>query len=330
MNDPVAMSAHESKVQSEPVSAPSEELDPTELGVESGKGVRLSDVLSAQEIQPFLKRSDIRAWGVVAGNFALIALAMALPVLWLNPLTIIVAMLVLGGRMLGLAVINHDCAHFVFFKSRWWNEFIGHWVAGGLLNTSLYGYREYHLKHHRFAGTTDDPDLGIASAYPATPASLKRKIIRDLTGQTGTKSMQKQLRALRLKKNAPFLCSHLILFSVLALIGLPWLYLLWWASYLVTFQFITRLRFMGEHGVALDRLSSDARENTCTTLASWWERLLVAPNGVNFHLEHHLNAAVPCYRLEGLHQVLRERGFFDGFDCLSQGYRDVIRKAAAG
>lgn len=322
------MSEHSLWESPEQLDQPSPEQ--IKLGVETGRGVRLSDVLTDAEIRPLLVRSDARAWWLVLSNLAIIVIAMALPVLWLNPLTIVLAMLLLGGRMLGLAVINHDCAHFVFFRSRWWNEFIGHWVSGGLLNTSLYAYREYHLKHHRFAGTTDDPDLGIASAYPATPASLKRKFVRDVTGQTGSKSLGRQLRGLQLKKNAPFLCAHGVLLAVLVMAGLPWLYLLWWASYLVTFQIITRLRFMGEHGVAVNRLSQDARENTCTTVVSWWERVLIAPNYVNYHLEHHLNAAVPCYRLPALHKLLASKGFFNDFNCLSYGYRSVIRKAASG
>ncbi len=295
-----------------------------------GAEVRLGDVLSAEEIQPFLVRSDLRAWWIVLVNFSIIGLAFALPVIWPNPLTVLAAMLLLGGRQLGLAVVYHDCAHSVMFRTRWLNDLVGHWICGGLLNTSMYAYRAYHLKHHRFAGTKDDPDLGIASAYPATPESMRRKIARDLTGRTGIKALRAQLKALRPRRNAPFLISHVVLLTILTLAGAPWAYLLWWAGYLVTHQLITRLRFMGEHGVAMDRLSADARENTCTTLVSWWERLLVAPNFVNYHLEHHLNAAVPCYRLQGLHRLLAERGFFDGFDCLSQGYVDVIRRASRG
>ena len=288
---------------------------------------RLSDVLSESEIKPFLVRSDLQAAWMVLFNFMVIGFAFALPILWLNPLTILVAMLLLGARQLGLAVIYHDCSHSVFFRTRWLNDFIGHWLCGGLLNTSLYAYRTYHLKHHRFAGTTDDPDMAIALAYPTTPASLKRKIIRDVTGQTGVKALKNQLKRFSLGRNAPFLLSQLLLLSILTAVGAPWAYLLWWAAYLLVHQLITRLRFMGEHGVALDRLSPDARENTCTTLVSWWERLLVAPNFVNYHLEHHLNAAVPCYRLAGLHDVLEARGFFDSHDCLSNGYREVLRKA---
>ena len=131
------------------------------------------------------------------------------------------------------------------------------------------------------------------------------------------------------RRNAPFLISHSILFGVLWLAGIPWAYPLWWVAYLFAHQFITRLRFMGEHGVAVDRLSPDPRENTCTTEVSWWERLFIAPNYVNYHLEHHLSAAVPCYRLPGLHRLLKDRGFFDQHRCLSRGYREVLSRAVA-
>ena len=308
---------------------PNADLSDAEVMVDSsvGAAVRLSDVLSAAEIRPFMVRSDARAWLMVGANSALIGLAFALPALWLNPLTVVLSLLLLGARQLGMAVIYHDCSHGVFFRTRWLNDLIGHWVAGGLLNTSLYAYRAYHLKHHQFAGTVDDPDLGIASAYPTSARSLKRKLTRDLTGQTGIKALKAQFTRFRPKRNAPFVVAHLVLFSVLWLAGIPWAYLLWWLAYVFVHQLVTRLRFIGEHGVAIDRLSADARDNTCTTRISWWERLFVAPNYVNYHLEHHLSAAVPCYRLPELHRLLTEKGFFDGHACLSHGYRDVLARA---
>lgn len=289
--------------------------------------VKLSDVLSVEEMSPFLERSDARAWWMVTANVAIISAAFALPVLWLHPLSILLAIVLLGGRQLGLAVLYHDCSHGVFFRTRWLNDIVGHWVAGALLNTSMYAYRTYHLKHHRFAGTDEDPDMALANSYPTSRASLKRKLLRDLTGRTGWRSIQAQMKRLRPVRNAPFLLSHMVLFGGLWLVGAAWAYLLWWVAHVVVYQFILRLRFISEHGVALDRLGADARQNTSTTLLSWWERLLIGPNYVNFHLEHHLSAAVPCYRLAALHKVLATRGFFDEFDCLSRGYREVLRKA---
>lgn len=289
--------------------------------------VKLSDVLSRDQIQPFIERSNVRASWMVLVNFALIAAAFALPILWTNPITILLAVLLLGGRQLGLAVVYHDCSHGVFFKTRWLNDFVGQWVSGGLLNTSMYAYRKYHLKHHRFAGTPDDPDMPLANTYPTSKQSLRRKLLRDVSGLTGIKTVAAQLKRVRPIRNAPFISSHLLLFGALWVSGAAWAYALWWVAHIFVYFLILRLRFISEHGVAIDRLSADARENTSTTMLSLWERLFVGPNYVNFHLEHHLSAAVPCYHLAPLHKLLKERGFFTDHACLSDGYADVLRRA---
>jgi fatty acid desaturase len=288
---------------------------------------RPHDFLSREEIDACLTRSDRKAAAVLAANYAAMAGAFALAIVWPNPLTMIIAVAVLGARQLGLEVLNHDCAHSVLFRRRRVNELVGQWLCGGPMNTSLYRYRDYHLQHHRLAGTRDDPDLAIALAYPAPPDSMRRKFQRDLSGRTGIRDTWRQLRRLRPARNAPLLVSHAVMLSVLTLAGAPWAYLLWWAAYLFVYPALTRLRFMGEHGVARDRLASDPRINTCTTLVSWWERALVAPNRVNFHVEHHLLAGVPLYNLPRFHRLLAGRGYFDGYDCLSQGYRHVLRRA---
>ena len=295
--------------------------------------VNLSDYLGAEEVRPLLARSDWRAGWMLLFNVGVMAAAFALPILWLNPLTVLVAVLLLGGRQLGMAVLYHECAHQIFFKSRWLNDAFGTWLFGGLMNTSLARYRAYHLDHHRHAGTEQDPDFTLASAYPAQPDSMRRKLTRDLTGRTGFKDVRRQIKSFGMARNAPFLASHGLMLGLLALAGAPWAYALWWAAYLVAYQVITRIRFMSEHGVAVNRLSPDVRENTVTTLTSWWERLLVGPNFVNYHLEHHLQAGVPCYRLRRFHNLLKERGFFrtcrhpEG--CFSNGYLHVLRKATA-
>ena len=68
--------------------------------------------------------------------------------------------------------------------------------------------------------------------------------------------------------------------------------------------------------------------NTRTTLANWWERLLIAPNRVNFHLEHHLLMTVPLYHLPKMHELLKERGVLAGAN-IATGYAQVLREATS-
>ncbi len=287
----------------------------------------IQDRITPNEMKRFLARSNGWAAWVTAFNLTVVAGAFALPALWLNPLTLLVSILLLGGRQLGLAVLYHECAHRSFFRGSRLNDGFGRWLFGGLLNTSLTRYRLYHLAHHRHAGTRKDPDMALADAYPATRASMRRKLIRDCTGQTGWKDVKQQFSKLGWRRNAPFLASHGTLLTVLALAGIPWAYLLWWAAYLFVYQVVVRIRFMSEHGVAADRLSKDPRDNTCSTMISWWERLLIGPNFVNYHLEHHLHAGVPCYRLRALHRLLKTRGYFASAKSVSHGYAEVMRRA---
>ena len=83
------------------------------------------------------------------------------------------------------------------------------------------------------------------------------------------------------------------------------------------------------HGLALTPDADDPLGNTRTTPARWWERLLVAPNRVNYHLEHHLLMTVPHYNLPRMHALLRERGVL-AHACVEQrGYPAILRAAAS-
>ena len=151
--------------------------------------------------------------------------------------------------------------------------------------------------------------------------------MRDLTGQTGLRDTLRKIRSFKLSRNWPWLTFHIALAGTLTAIGAPWAYLMWWAAELFIYPAIVRLRQIGEHGTAKDRTSLDPRLNTGTTVAPFWQRVLIAPNDVNYHLEHHMFASIPPYRLKRLHKLLSSRGYYETFDCISHGYDDVIRRA---
>lgn len=288
---------------------------------------KFSEFISPTEIRELSQKSTPKAllalatsWGLILGAFTL---AIVLP----NPLTIALSVLILASRQLALGILTHECAHFVLFPNKTANNFVGHWFCGSPIDLSLHDYREYHLQHHRHAGTAKDPDRPFVAKYPIEPSSLKRKFLRDFTGRTGIRDTIANLRRFRLAKNYPWVIFHFALLACLTAAGAAWAYLLWWIAQIFIYPALTRLRQIGEHGVALDRDSADPRMNTSTTNANVFERLFVAPHNVHFHLEHHQCAGVPAYNLPKLHQLLKQRGYFDGFDCISKSYRDVLRRA---
>ncbi|MEM1132647.1 MAG: fatty acid desaturase family protein [Pseudomonadota bacterium] len=112
---------------------------------------------------------------------------------WLGALAVTpLALALLGGRQLGLAILMHEAAHGLTHPKRKTNNFAGDWLAGAATGADLQSYRAYHLTHHRFTQQPEDPDLPLSAPFPVSPDSLKRKIIRDLTGQTFLKQRAAQ------------------------------------------------------------------------------------------------------------------------------------------
>ena len=319
-----------------------------ETVIESERPPSWRAVLSREELDSLLEIQDWRGWLTIGVNWAIVFASFFL-VAWMpNPATILVALFVIGGRQLGMAVIMHEAAHHTMFKDRKLNDLACNWLAAYPVWADVAPYRSYHLIHHAKTGTDQDPDLGLVTPFPITRASFRRKIWRDLSGQTGWKQFLAVLRRdlgtasknnmrnmgmsagmrsdVGWHKLAPVIVSNAALFGVLAGFGHPELYLLWGVAWFTSYRLVTRLRSIAEH--ALPTAQNEALGNTRTTLARWWERLLLAPNRVNYHLEHHLLMTVPHYNLPRMHRLLKERGALDGA-LIARGYYGVFDQASS-
>lgn len=296
----------------------------------------LGQVLSHDELRAFLAASDLRGVLSLAANWGLIALAFIAATRFHNPLAWLFALVILGGRQLGLGVLMHDCAHRSLFKTPALNEFFGQWFCAYPILSHLPEYRRVHLRHHAKVGTSEDPDLGNYQSYPVSKASLRRKILRDLSGITGLKALTGFVRggdfissfAGKAALAGPLLAQGALLLVLWALQH-PGLYALWVAAYLTTYMLFARLRQIAEHAAVPKLDATDPRRNTRTTIASALERLTVAPNHVNYHLEHHLLPRVPPYRLPRLHALLNERNYYDAATPILRGYGAVMRHVAS-
>ncbi len=315
---------------------------------------RIAKLLSRAEIAELTAASDGRGslsvavtWTLIGGAFALAAWR---PSWW----TGLLAVIVLGGRQLALAVLMHEASHRSLFRTRWLNDVVGHWLCGAPVWSHLKAYRTHHGAHHTHAGTDRDPDLDLITPFPTSRRSLARKFARDLTGLSGLRRViglllmdfgvitysasggsrrvdlsgrgALDIVSTGLRNLAPTLLSNAALAAALHALGHGWLYLLWVLAYLTTFSLFLRIRSIAEH--ACTDLSAEPFLNTRTTRANPLARLTVAPHNVNFHLEHHLLMTVPHYRLPAMHRMLRERGALD--DChLAGGYFEVMRRVVS-
>src|ERR1700759_4280130 len=144
-------------------------------------------VFSADEWNHLTSRSSWRGMWLVAHAWGTILGAIALVALWPNPLTWLIAVMVVGTRQLGLAILMHEAAHGGLHANRAINEWVGQWLCAVPVGADLASYRSYHLQHHKFTQQPEDPDLSLSAPFPITRESFGRKVIRDLTGQTFVK-----------------------------------------------------------------------------------------------------------------------------------------------
>ena len=298
--------------------------------------MKIADYLTKDDITRFTAKSDFHAWRLVLGNWLFIAIVFALVAAYPNPLTILLAMVFLAGRQLGLSVLMHEAGHRTLFRTPRLNDVVGQWLCAAPVFSNLPAYAKGHLEHHRKAGTHDDPDLPNYAAYPVSSESFRRKVFRDLTGQTGFKLLSAIARgasgiiSTQKRESAwPFiqeLIAQLALFTVLYAFGIGWAYLVWLGAFLTFFMLIIRVRQIAEHAAVPDLYDRDPRKNTRTVDAPWWQKLVFAPNGVNYHMEHHFMASVPCYRLRALREHLRSQHALDNVPAFS-GYGQLLKHA---
>ena len=302
---------------------------------------------TSDEIRPLAQRSNFMGAFLVCHCFSTMVLVLLLFSIWPNPFTFVIAVMVIGSRQLGLAILMHDSAHRALFANNFLNEKVGYWVCGAPILADMFAYRHYHLMHHKHTQTEKDPDLNLSKPFPTSIKSIIRRIFRDLTGQTGIKSIYYQIRTsfkLTFDKDAidslnkqpqsfkgnsisEPLIANVALFLVMWITGEWWWWFAFWLLPLATwFQLVVRIRSMAEH--AATDFSSNELQNVRTTYANPLIRLFLAPYWVNYHLEHHLIMHVPCWRLKKVHALLLKKGYAEKMK-VSKSYFDVFKQITA-
>ena len=291
---------------------------------------RPEEFFSPDEWAALTARSSWKGLWWVAHCWGVIGAAMIVGSLW--PATIPLCVLVIGTRQLGLFVLMHDGAHAGLHANRKVND----WVAMHLCSASLREYRPYHLQHHRFVQQSEDPDLVLSAPFPIRRASFARKVVRDLTGQTFVKQRfghilnrvktrkagesVLSLIAEEVAKDSRFLIGNALGFALFFAAGLGWVWALMWLLPMMTWlPLVSRVRNIAEHAL-IRQNEADPLRQARTTHANGLERMLLAPYWVNYHCEHHLFTAVPCWNLPHAHRLLQrsrvtsrmetERGYF--------------------
>ena len=286
-------------------------------------------------LERFTRRSAWRASAALLADVAVIALAVAAGVhFWPNPAVLIAAVIVIGTRQHALFVLAHEAAHYLLYERRWLNDLVGRACAAAP-GLSMCTYRVIHRLHHNNLYGPLDPDTALHGGYPRGRGYLAAKLLKDLSGLTAWKTYayflggapalntatnvalrplddtSSRLRADATRDRNAVIGLHIVLLGLFAWSGHLAQYLVLWVLPLVTVvQAILRLRAIAEHGATVD--FSSPLTAARTNVAPAWLEWLIFPHHVNYHIEHHLYASVPQYRLPALHREMAQRGMLEG------------------
>jgi fatty acid desaturase len=297
-----------------------------------------------------MRRSPVRATAAILHDVAVLGGAIGFGLyFWPNPVALAIAVVIIGTRQHALFVIAHDAAHYLLYERRWLNDLVGRLCAAAQ-GLSMCTYRVIHRLHHNNLYGELDPDTALHGGYPRGRWYLTRKLLKDLSGLTAWKTYayflggapalntttnvavrplddtSPKLRAEARQDRNAVIALHIAVLLFFAWSGYLVQYLVLWVLPLVTVvQALLRLRAIAEHGATTDFSSPLTAARTNTGPA--WLRWLLFPHQVNYHIEHHLYASVPHYRLPALHREMAERGMLEGAEVVS--FRSTLGKIFA-
>jgi len=237
--------------------------------------------------------------------------------------------LLMGRAHAQFLSLMHEAAHRLLFSKKQLNDWVGRWLIGYPAFTNTDAYRRVHMAHHRDEFGPEEPDIPLYANYPISPASFRRKLLRDVTGQTGWKLLRQQFAGLggadplTRRSQRKILAVQIVLLAVSFAFGSPQAYLvLWLLPHLTVWRVINRLRSIAEHG-GMQR-GDDRRVATHAIRQSPLARFYLVPYNIGFHLSHHVDSGIPFRSLPKYHRELQRAGYLTA-DLEYPSYRAVWR-----
>ena len=231
-----------------------------------------------------------------------------------NPITYVVAFLLMGRAHAQLLALMHESVHRLLFRNRKLNDFAGRWLLGYLSFVNTDGYRYVHMAHHREEFGPNEPDIPLYANYPITRASFWRKMRRDGLGSTGFRMLRGQFMSIfktdpqQLNTQRKIFALHAVVLILSVIFVNPWVYvMLWLVPYITVWRVMNRLRSIAEHGGL--RADDDRRVTTHSVKQHLFSSFFFVPFNLGWHIAHHADSGIPFRSLPKYHRQLRASGF---------------------
>ncbi len=281
--------------------------------------------------------------GLLTFDWLVMILAAALCMQYLNPLMYLLAWMIIGGRMMGLWTLLHDGHHHMLLPDRKLNRWLTQLFIAWPLFYSLKEYDKSHGDHHRFLGTEKDPNVQLLRydefRFPMSREKFFRIFLLDLLGVNfiryfilkrivwPVRRISRNETDLSTELNGQFAGMSIPKFAywLVILVGFYFsglmmeFFLFWFIPNITWFNTMFRLTTVSDHCFSEEKPANRTR----SVLVNWFEKAVIVPHGLNFHLEHHTYGGVPCYNLHKLHDHLMTKSWFRENAAIVKGYRSV-------
>ena len=275
------------------------------------------------------------SFSVIAGLYAVAFSAIAL--VWLvsrdgfdvADIPILVAAFVaIGWAQYSIGKGMHEAVHHNLCNKK------SDWLAWAITAypIGLFNDRDYHLSHHRYLGTEQDPHYPEYTSFPKSKIALAGRLLWFVSGMPGVKQfVEQKLRAQanaqgpqRYADAATLISIRVVLLSLFWwAFGSPFYYVVFWVVPIATTgKLLSTTRPLCEHG------STDKTWVVRTIEGPRWQTWLMGAFDFNFHGEHHLFPSIPYAQLQRLRNLHRDyirdhpdhRPFDGRFEVFSGGY----------
>lgn len=294
--------------------------DAPEFDVELGRFDR-TPVMA--EVRKLSVVSNMQGALAIASQWAIVVASFAAAMLSGHWLVWVVAAVVIASRQQALGILMHDGAHYLLFTNRKANDLLCDLFCAFPLGLSTTMYRATHFKHHRYTNTPGDPDWAMQQQdsdwrFPKSRWEAAKLILLSVFGLNLLKGYQALKlwspglnlytpisKDLTLGARLLFVAGSIVTYAVIIATRTWWEVLFLWVVPSITLvNLFNRVRAASEHigTEGLHELNS-----TRTILPTWWERLLISPCGINYHIEHHVFPSVPARNLGRLHRLLMQQ-----------------------
>jgi fatty acid desaturase len=269
-------------------------------------------------------RNVVAVASTVGQSFGVVIAAAVVNTWW----SYLVAFFLMARGHVCLNILGHEAAHRLLFSNRRANDLVGRLLSYSSY-TAMLAYRRAHFAHHRDEMGPDEPDAALYTGYPVAKSSWRRKLRRDLTGESAYKNFKVLITAMRRGKTEALqiLALHVVMIGASIVFMRPFAYVVWIASWSTLWKVSNRLRAIAEHGGMIR--SRDRRETSHVIAQSLLPRYWMVPYHTGWHLAHHADMAVPWRNLPRLHDELVASGWITP-EIVYPSYRAFWKACSSG